>query len=151
MSSSETCGHPAGAPQLLGTVAIKHLWRFVYDFQVYPPQCASDATGTFPTYHQQQARTPLPSAEPPWLSMCVVGISRSDHAMQENCVTFQAASQQRAENCWVTGTHTRQWTHSITTKWKIPMANTALGSQQQADCCCWVHEDLCKETRSTNT
>ena len=82
MSSSETCGHPAGAPQLLGTVAIKHLWRFVYDFQVYPPQCASDATGTFPTYHQQQARTPLPSAE---FSMALHVRSMESHGVTTQC------------------------------------------------------------------
>lgn len=53
----------------------------------------------------------------PWLCVCVAAAAcRSDHAMQENCVTFRAASQQRVENCWVTGTHTRQWTQSITTK-----------------------------------
>lgn len=82
MSSSETCGHPAGAPQLLGTVAIKHLWRFVYDFQVYPPQCAFDATGTFPTYHQQQARTPLPSAE---FSMALHVCSMESHGVTTQC------------------------------------------------------------------
>lgn len=29
VSSSETCRHPAGAPQLLGLVTIEHLWRFM--------------------------------------------------------------------------------------------------------------------------
>lgn len=142
VSSSETCRHPTGAPQLLGLVTIEHLWRFVYDFQVYPSQCASDATGTFPTHHQQQARTisrVLHGSVYVWQQLAEVIMQ-----CRKTVLHFKLHHNEEWKTAGLLGHIHIDGPHSITTKWKIPMANTTLGSQQQADCCCWVREALCK-------